>query len=346
MSSQSTKSPSQPRQWLMGQSAFEQRMPHHEGIAALWETMWKLPCTKAVYPFHDGVYEDFEPVFERLIADNVNGGTSKEFTEAFFPMAERLEIQANEAMQQGDKTRASALYLRAAYVLRIARFPYITAYPRVNEPVKWRAWEWQKAVYMKAGRNWTVPVTEIAIPHVFRSGADRDSIPVYARIPSGQAQPSTQLNQLPTILVLTGLDGYRPHFTALCDELLSRGWAVIVAEIPGTADYPADSADPDSPDRLWSSVSGGYYAVCIAHTHKDRLLGCIAQGAGCHYFYDRDWIDKADGHEYPFRLSPAFAMKHGFESVQEYKEGVQKKFSLLELARGWRGWSPQSPDNR
>ncbi|KAK7424112.1 hypothetical protein QQX98_000722 [Neonectria punicea] len=352
MSSQSTKSPSQPRQWLMGQSAFEQRMPHHEGIAALWETMWKVPCTKAVYPFHDGAYEDFESVFEHLIADNVNDGTSKEFTEAFFPTAERLEIQANEAMQQGDETRASALFLRAACVLRIARFPYITAYPRVNDPVKWRAWEWQKTLYMKAGRNWTVPVMDMAIPHVFRSGADRDSIPVYVRMPSGQAQPSTQLNQLPTILVLAGLDGYRPDFTALCDELLSRGWAVIVGEVPGTADCPADSADPKSPDRLWSSVfdwmerdnrfdmrrvlcwglsSGGYYAVRIAHTHKDRLLGCIAQGAGCHYFYDRDWIDKADGHEYPFQLSPAFAMKHGFESVREYKEGVQKKFSLLEL---------------
>lgn len=334
----------------MGQSAFERRMPHHDGIAALWETMWKLPCTKAVYPFHDGAYEDFEPVFERLIADNVNDGTSKEFTEAFFPTAERLELEADEAMQLGDRARASALYLRAACVLRIARFPYITAYPRVNDPDKWRAWEWQKAVYMKAGREWTVPLTEVAIPHVFRKGADRDSIPVYVRVP--QVQGSTQTKKWPAILLLTGLDGYRPDFTVLFDELLSRGWAVIVAEIPGTADCPADSADPESPDRLWSSVfdwmerdhrfdmgrvlcwglsSGGYYAVRIAHTHKDRLLGSIAQGAGCHYFYDRDWIDKADGHEYPFQLSPAFAMKHGFESVEEYKEGVQKKFSLLEL---------------
>ena len=30
------------------------------------------------------------------------------------------------------------------------------------------------------------------------------------------------------------------------------------------------------------------------------------------------------------RLTPAMAVKHGYESVEEYKEGVQKKFSLLE----------------
>lgn len=29
------------------------------------------------------------------------------------------------------------------------------------------------------------------------------------------------------------------------------------------------------------------------------------------------------------RLSPAMAMKHGFSSVDEYKEKVQMKFSLL-----------------
>jgi hypothetical protein len=30
--------------------------------------------------------------------------------------------------------------------------------------------------------------------------------------------------------------------------------ASVVVEIPGTADCPADSADPSSPDRLWTSL--------------------------------------------------------------------------------------------
>jgi hypothetical protein len=31
-----------PKHWLMGREAFEQRMPHHDGIQALWETKWKF----------------------------------------------------------------------------------------------------------------------------------------------------------------------------------------------------------------------------------------------------------------------------------------------------------------
>lgn len=55
------------RQWIMGKDAFEATMPHHEGIRALWETKWKFPCSKSLYPFHDGKFEDFEPIFEYLI---------------------------------------------------------------------------------------------------------------------------------------------------------------------------------------------------------------------------------------------------------------------------------------
>lgn len=55
------------RSWIMG-SKFEAKMPHHQGIKALWETKWKFPCTISVYPFHDGKFEDFAPVFEELIA--------------------------------------------------------------------------------------------------------------------------------------------------------------------------------------------------------------------------------------------------------------------------------------
>lgn len=45
---------------------------------------------------------------------------------------------------------------------------------------------------------------------------------------------------------------------------------------------------------------GGYYAVRIAHTHKDQLRGSVAQGAGVHRWFERSWLDNVDGHEYPF----------------------------------------------
>ncbi|KAK8109576.1 hypothetical protein PG999_007713 [Apiospora kogelbergensis] len=333
-------SASQPRRWLMGDEAFERVMPHHSGMRALWETKWQFPCSKALYPFHDGAYEDFEPVFKQLIAD---------------------DERADAAAKAGDKKEASDMYLRAACVLRIARFPYVTAFPDVSCPEKWRAWEWQKRVYLKAGGAWDEPVVEVDMPHTHAAGRDRATVPAYVRVPdhsrtvnthdvAGEGE-ETAPPRFPAVLLLTGLDGYRPDNTARCDEFLARGWAAVVVEIPGTADCPADPADPASPDRLWDSVldwmaadgrfdmgrllvwglsAGGYYAVRVAHTHRGRIRGAVAQGAGVHHFFDAGWMERADGHEYPFVLSPAFAMKHGFESVEAYKAGVQKKFSLLE----------------
>jgi hypothetical protein len=306
------------RTWLMGTQAFEARMPHHTGIKELWETKWKFPCTKSLYPFHDGEYSDFEPIFAHLIENNINDGTSIEYTNAFFGMAEDLTAKGDELAAAGDSAAASAHYLRACCVYRIARFPYITSFPEVNCPVKWKAWEKQKEVYLKAGRAWDLPVEEVLVPHTKRTGADRDVLPVYVRVP----REARDGKPAPCVVLMTGLDGYRPDNTVRCDEFLARGWGVVIVEIPGTADCPADPADPESPDRLWDSLfawmgavgifdmkrvmvwglsSGGYYAVRIAHTHKDQLVGSVAQGAGCHYFFDKEWLEYADGHEYPFQ---------------------------------------------
>ena len=364
-----------PETWQMGTEAFNHRMPHHDGIKALWETKWRVPCSKGLYPFHDGSLEDFEPIFRDLIARDINDGTSPAYSGAFFATANRLESAADKIMAcaaadsvlrkkpskpllhpaPGDtpkkedprKRVASEFYLRAACVLRIARFPYIAFLPEgPTDPVKWSAWEWQKKVYMKAASSWPVPITEVMIPHMHRSGRDREFVPAYVRVPNFEKEGGH-----PTVLLLTGLDGYRPDNTGRCDEFLKRKWATVVVEIPGTADCPADPADPDSPDRLWDSVldwmrndhrfdmnrvmvwglsAGGYYAIRIAHTHRYRLAGVVAQGAGSHHFFAREWLEKADGHEYPFKLLPALAQKHGFGSVEEYLEGAKSKFSLLE----------------
>ncbi|KAF7943023.1 hypothetical protein EAE96_010969 [Botrytis aclada] len=333
------------RTWTLGDK-FEAKLPHHEGAKALWETKWKFPCTKSVYPFHDGKFEDFEPIFEHLIAKNINDGYGDAFTEAFFPIAEKLTAQGDKLMASGDQASASELYLRAACVYRIARFPYIGKFPKISSQVKWKAWEAQKEVYMKAATKWDCPVEEVLIEHTNAAEQDELSIPVYVRYP-----PATKNSKVPVVLLLTGLDGYRPDNTVRSDEFISRGWACVIAEIPGTADCPSDPSDPLAPDRLWTSIlewmklgdrfdmshvmvwglsAGGYYAVRLAHTHKDQLRGVVAQGAAVHYFFGKDWLEKAEGHEYPFQLGLAMALKHGYTSTEEFRNKVQKKFSLLE----------------
>lgn len=326
--------------WILGDK-FEQKYPHLESIAALWNKKWKFPCERSLYPFHDGKYEDFAPVFETLIQKGIHDGYSVEYTKEFLPTAEDL-VQRADAVAASDKKQGIELYLRACAVYRIARFPYI------NSDVKKEAYEAQKKAYMKAAALLETPITDISIPHTAGQASDEGKeIPLYIRLPktASKAKPA------PAVILMCGLDGHRPDNTVRSDEFLARGWASVIVDIPGTADCPADRRDPTSPDRLWTSVldwmqqegvydmtkvmcwglsAGGHNAVRAAHTHAARLAGAVGQGAGTHHFFSRAWLEKAKDHEYPWTALPALTEKFGYKSEEEFMDRAQKEFSLVE----------------
>lgn len=79
-------------------------------------------------------------LFSNHEQQNINDPYSPSYTKAFLPIAERLTSLADKKATTGTTAaakEASALYLRACAVYRIARFPYITAFPEVNDAVKW-----------------------------------------------------------------------------------------------------------------------------------------------------------------------------------------------------------------
>lgn len=297
--------------YLIGERIAKQA-PHHESIKALWETKWKKPCSMGIYPFVDAKFEDFEPVFSSLIESNLRPPYDFDaYASSFFPTAERLEQQAHAAQEANNLPQASELYLRAAALYRISRFPL----PR--SPKQKEAWTRNKAAYVKGAELLEGSFSEVHIPHSHAIEGEGSSIPVYVRFPS-HASPSTPV---PCIIQIFGLDGYRTEMTHASTMNLRRGWATVGVEIPGTGDSPALKHDPDSPDRLWTSLldwidgrealdskktvawglsTGGYYAMRIAHTHKERLLGVVSQGGGCHSMFDREWLDNVDHLEYPF----------------------------------------------
>ncbi|CAG8317729.1 unnamed protein product [Penicillium salamii] len=332
--------------WILGDK-FDTVYPHQGSIKALWEKKWKFPCTKSIYPFHDGSVEDFEPIFEKLIADSVNDASTDAYTEAFLPTATALENQGDEAKKNGNLGLASDLYRRAAVVLRISRFPYVSPATRPETSIKRAAFNRQKKVYLKATALWKPVMTEVIIPHTHRAGRDGAEIPMLVRLP----EEASVENRVPVVLLMTGLDGYRPDNSQRSHEIISRGWATVIVEIPGTADSPADPADPESPDRLWSSVldwmaqrpefdmsrvaawglsAGGFYAIRASCVHRTRLLGAVAHGPGSHYVFSPEWLSKANDHEYPFELTTAMAEKYGYDNVEDFVQNAQKKFSLIE----------------
>ncbi|KAI9870508.1 MAG: hypothetical protein M1830_004143, partial [Pleopsidium flavum] len=131
------------KNWMLGE-AFAIRSKHHDSIKALWETKWRFPCVKGLYPFHDGSIADFDKVFEHLIkvrnchpsfdvsalitpTENINDAYSDAYSEAFFPTCTSLLDQADSATAENNPALASSLYLRIACLYRISRFPIMNS---------------------------------------------------------------------------------------------------------------------------------------------------------------------------------------------------------------------------
>ena len=194
---------------------------------------------------------------------------------------------------------------------RIARFPI----PR--SPKQKEAWALNKAAYVKGAALLPGKFSDVQIPHTHRIEGEGATVPVYVRLPAH----ASASNPVPCIIQIFGLDSYRTELTHASNNHLARGWGTIGVEIPGTADCPALRNDSTAPDRLWSSLldwmdarqeldqtrrvawglsTGGYYAMRIAHTHKERLTGAVSQGGGCHRMFEPEWLDQVDHLEYPF----------------------------------------------
>ena len=70
----------------------------------------------------------------------------EKYSQPFFPVAEDLDRRADTAEAAGDLSKACQLYMRAAAVYRIARFP------TPQSPRQRLAWERQKAVFLKGAK--------------------------------------------------------------------------------------------------------------------------------------------------------------------------------------------------
>ena len=295
-----------------------------------------------VYPFMFGTASDFEPIVTEMKSRDMKEPYNwDEYAKIYFPQAEKLKSIAEEAEKNGEKEKASEYYLRSSAVYRISRFPA----PRSE--VQREAWKLGKEVCIKGLGMRPHPVHEVMIPHQHRNQDEGEHIPVYHLVPEGASKE----NPVPTVIIFTGLDGYRTELAVWMEGWRRVGVATIVLEIPGTGDCPATASDPTSPDRLYSSLfdwiatqerldakkvaiwafsTGGYYAIRVAHTHADRLAGVVALGGGCHYMFEREWLDNVNHLEYPFDLANTLAYKWGYgNDVEAFKKEAMNKFSLL-----------------
>ncbi|ETS83265.1 hypothetical protein PFICI_05141 [Pestalotiopsis fici W106-1] len=338
------------------------KFPHHDSITQLWESRWRDLCRTAEYPFGEAALEDFEPIFASLVTKFHNDPEAlvrdpDGYAASFLPAAAALVREAEASEKVQDTDRARDLFLRAAAIYRIARFP-------VNRsPLGHVAWEMGRGSYLRGAAYLEPPVREVAIPFTHaKAGVDAAERPILAnlRIPSSSSSSCSSqkpdASSWPVLVLISGLDSYRSDSTTRTTAHTATGLAVLAVDIPGTADSPAAAGDPSASDRLFSSVlewiattgrgcsTGGYHALRLAHTHSEHLLAVICHGGACHYMFEPDWIRAQDHMEYPFGLAEALAWKFGFRrqrldktnssrseeeaDVAAYVGEAKKRFSL------------------
>lgn len=320
----------------------DQEFPHHKSYQALWESRWKNACEKGIYPFAYGAVEDFELISNTLIHNNVREPYDWDvYAGAFAPRGEALSKAADEAEANGDGERAAELYLRASAVYRISRYPIL------RSPKQFDAWRKGKAAFEKGQRLIEYGVRPVDVPYSHRVDGEGEVIPTYVHLPKTASASAPA----PLVIIASGLDGYRTDNCTFAEGFSRMGVGLLVFEIPGTADCPALPSDGASIDRLiasiidwctketlvdekklclWGLSTGAGFALRSAHTMKDKLVGAVVQGGGCHRMFDREWLDKVDKLEYPFDLAESLAVKFGYGAdVERFKAEAQDKFSLV-----------------
>lgn len=314
---------------------------HHQSFKALWETKWKKPCSMGVYPFMFGSINDFEPIAQRLIAKDAKEPYDWDaYAEEFFPTAETL-VQAAERAEVAEETeKAAEFFLRASAVYRISRFPT----PRSAK--QYFAWSEGKRLFLRGQSLLSNPITQVDIPHIHGLRHEGKIVQAFHLLPEN----ATAIKPAPTVIIYTGLDGYRTELSAWAEGWRRKGVATVIFEIPGTGDSPADRSDPTSPDRqmsslldwcdkqpgidsrnlcLWGFSTGGMYAIRAAHTHQDRLKGVISLGGGCHHMFDSEWLSEVNHLEYPFDLANSLSHKFGYSDPSLFINEASRKYSLL-----------------
>jgi hypothetical protein len=219
---------------------------------------------------------------------------------------------ADAGRAHGERGEAALAY--GCY--RLARYPAPTT-PEQRVAYR-RSQEW----YLRLAHSFDPPLERVRV--AWRDG----DIVADLRLPRGVARP-------PVVVMWGGIDSFKEERRP--EAYLERGLATVAMDMPGTGDAPI----PGSLDaeRLWDPIfewlaarddldgsrvalvgnsTGGYWAAKLAHTHRERIVGAVDHGGPAHHAFARDWIERAEGGEYPFALSETLAAAFGLRTREEW----------------------------
>ncbi len=281
--------------------------------------------------------DGLDPAAARATIDALTGLEPERWTTAWGGLAEGFAARAQAA---NDAEAQRELWLQAY------RAAFLGRYPVPNHPLKQKQYDRARAFFLKATALEEPPLEVIEIPFAGRAG-EGDGLRFYlTRPPGGVERP-------PVAMVWAGIDTWKEEMHGRLGALLrSRGLAVLLVDMPGVGESPVQ-AGPDA-ERQWTPIFdwlagredldgarcaavggsfGGYWAMKLAYTHRERLRCAVNWGGGVHITFTPEWQQRSrNASSYLMDLMAARAGIFGGETFEDY---VARCRELSLLDQGW-----------
>ena len=260
----------------------------------------------------------------REAIESLAGLDGDSWAAAWGAAAERFATEADAEEDPG--TRREAL-------LQAYGFAFIGRYPVPNHPAKQHLYDRARELFVLATSLDDPPVERVTVPFAGRNG-EGGEVAFYLLRPRDVERP-------PVVMLWGGIDTWKEEMYARMGTLLrSRGFAVLLLDMPGVGESPV-LAGPDA-ERQWTPVFdwlsgredvdsarcaavgasfGGYWAMKLAYTHRDRLACAVNWGGGVHITFTLEWQQRSrNASSYLIDLMPARARIFGGETFEDYVE--------------------------
>ncbi len=266
--------------------------------------------------------DGLDPGRARAAIDSLLGLDPERWTATWGVLADELAEQARAATSREQERAAWWQAYQAAFMGR---------YPVPNHPLKERQYERAREFFLAATALEDHPLEVVTLPFSGRSG-EGDELRFYLTRPSAGERP-------PVAMVWAGIDTWKEEMHARLGALLrSRGFAVLLVDMPGVGESPV-LAGPDA-ERQWTPIFewlqdqedidggrcaaiggsfGGYWAMKLAYTHRERLRCAVNWGGGVHITFTPEWQRRSrDASSYLMDLMAARARIFGGETFEDY----------------------------
>ncbi len=262
--------------------------------------------------------DGLDPDAARATIDALTGLDPEPWTAAWGGLADDFAARAEAATDPATERDLWFEAYRAAFMGR---------YPVPNHPLKQREYDRAREFFLKATTLEDPPLEVVELPF------EDSKLRFYL------TRPATGENRPPVAMVWAGIDTWKEEMHVRLGALMrSRGFAVLLVDMPGVGESPV-LATGDA-ERQWTPIFdwlserddldgarcaaiggsfGGYWAMKLAYTHRDRLACAVNWGGGVHITFTPEWQERSrNASSYLMDLMNARARIFGGETFEDY----------------------------